>query len=160
MTTRINSRELYYRMKRETDFSPIRDTASREYPDASSDKIAKWLDAFLQWFSLIPNLEPGERIQMLRTVDRIWHAFVLNTKFYRDFCNRYIGCFVDHNPLDAEGDNLTKKAYAQRTLDLLEEQFGNETNEALLFLHEEWTCCMGCGDSFPTRIEIEENALV
>lgn len=149
-----NSRELYQRMKSEMDFSPVLKTIMREMPETPREKIETWMDAFLQWFSLIPNTTVGEPIQMLKTVDRVWHAFILNTKFYRQFCQTYIGCYVDHDPLDAEDGTLPKKAYAQNTLRLLEQHFGNEISPPLLFLHEEATCCLGCSDQYAIRIDV------
>lgn len=31
-------------------------------------------------------------------IDLAWHYFVLFTKDYRDFCDRYFGRFIDHQP--------------------------------------------------------------
>lgn len=38
-------------------------------------------------------------VAMLSTkVDAIWHEFILFTKGYREFCQNYLGKFVDHTP--------------------------------------------------------------
>jgi hypothetical protein len=36
-----------------------------------------------------------------RVVDYSWHAFILDTASYRDFCDRAYGRFLDHFPEDA-----------------------------------------------------------
>jgi hypothetical protein len=112
------------------------------------------LDAFLQWFSLVPQPKEGESLQMLKSVDRIWHAFILNTKLYRAFYQKYIGFYVDHDPLDSEDESLPKAEYARFTLSLLEDEFGSEINPYLKLLEEGATCCMGCGeDAHSVRVK-------
>jgi hypothetical protein len=136
---------LYTRMKSENDFTPILVTAIREV-GVPPEKSEAFLDAFLQWFALIPQLKSGESLQMLKSVDRIWHAFILNTKLYRGFCQKYIGFYVDHDPLDSEDESLPRAEYARLTLSLLEDAFGAEVNPYLRLLEEGATCCMGCGE--------------
>ena len=34
------------------------------------------------------------------TVDEIWHNFILFTKDYSEFCNKFFGKFIHHTPLD------------------------------------------------------------
>ena len=33
-------------------------------------------------------------------VDQGWHAFVIHTRDYREYCAEKYGCFIDHNPTD------------------------------------------------------------
>lgn len=32
-------------------------------------------------------------------LDHMWHNFLMFTKDYREFCNDYLGIFIDHNPI-------------------------------------------------------------
>jgi len=143
----MDSQQLYFRMKAENDFSPILNT-SVECGVKNIEYADKLLDAFLQWFSLIPGLKENQKLQMIREIDPIWHALILNTKFYRVFCEKYIGHFVDHDPTDVELEE-GKEAYASFTLRLLEKNFPTNINKYLYFLEAGATCCTGsgaCGD--------------
>jgi hypothetical protein len=135
-------------MKSENDFTSILKTSVKECGVRNFEHADKLLDAFLQWFSLIPSLKRNERLQMIREIDPIWHSFVLNTKFYRNFCEKYIGHFVDHDPTDVELEE-GKQEYASFTLRMLEKNFPTTINKYLYFLEEGATCCTGsgaCGD--------------
>jgi hypothetical protein len=50
-------------------------------------------------------------------IDEAWHQFLLYTAHYRDFCQTYIGFFVDHQPWDM-AMRLIKKAQNKRFLDV------------------------------------------
>ena len=137
-----------YRRMRATDFAPILQTAMREPGAPTQEELNSLLDAFLQWFSLIPEALDGKPLQMLESVDRIWHAMILNTAFYRRFCDEFIGEYVDHNPMDVtQNTRAMKMAYADHTLVLLKRTYGIRVHPALLALHESITCCCGgsCG---------------
>ncbi len=149
------AQELYRRMKTK-DFSVVIDTAVRECGVKTHERAHELLDAFLQWFALIPEATTIEPLQMLRSVDRIWHAMILNTVFYREFCKEFVGGFVDHNPMDVVRDASGKRAYADHTLMLVERTYGDGANPALYALREDVTCCCGCGDSSPTNPLVEK----
>ncbi len=139
-----------YRQMKEVDFSPVIQTALRESGITTVTEAHDFLDAFLQWFSLIPEALDSQPLQMLESVDRIWHAMILNTAFYRKFCEEFVGEYVDHNPMDVtQNTRATKRAYADYTLALLKRTYGDQVHPALLRLHESITCCCGgsCGSS-------------
>ncbi len=139
----VYARELYRRMKA-VDFSAVITTVLRESNLKTVEEIEPLLDAFLQWFSLVPEALDGKPLQMLESVDPIWHAMILNTAFYRRFCEEFIGEFVDHNPMDVtQNTRAVKRAYADHTLALLRRTYGDSVNPALLSLHDSITCCCG-----------------
>lgn len=95
---------LYEGMKAGFDYDPVVRTAVDEcnVPDAATARYL--LDAFLQWIAALPGKAEGQMYVMLKCdVDRIFHAFVLNSALYREFCNEYMKHFIDHNPLDGRG---------------------------------------------------------
>src|SRR5205823_112792 len=49
------------------------------------------------FFSLIRD-NPGPLAVSRRRVDDLWHTFILFTPQYREFCTRYFGKYVDHQP--------------------------------------------------------------
>lgn len=137
---------LYEEMKGE-NFEAIIASVCNEFGE-TPERAKELLDAFLQWFSLIPFLKSGDVLQMLVSVDKVWHSMILHTRFYREFCRKYVGKYVDHDPLDVQGNSLElKNQYANNTLKMLETYFGTSTNVHLLNLRENLTCCFfkrGC----------------
>ncbi|MFD5796350.1 glycine-rich domain-containing protein [Streptomyces diastatochromogenes] len=61
--------------------------------------------------------QPGQSLAPSELVDYGWHAFILHTVDYAEFCQRVVGSFVHHVPTD-EGEQLTggPRATRERTL--------------------------------------------
>lgn len=138
--THKNAFERYTAMKG-FDCTPIISTALSENPKLEKQAAKEQMDALLQWFALVPEVENGRTLQMLRSTDRLWHAFILNTRIYRDFCNRFMGFYVDHDPIEAKNPKAEKREYADYTLRLLKKEFGEAINPHLTQLKEDVTCC-------------------
>ncbi|MGI5406637.1 glycine-rich domain-containing protein [Streptomyces chartreusis] len=45
---------------------------------------------------------PGQSLAPSKLVDYGWHAFILHTVDYAEFCQRVVGCFVHHVPTDED----------------------------------------------------------
>src|SRR3989344_7838963 len=118
-------------MRESTYFRPIISTLLRERSVSNEAEARNLLDAFLQWIALIPVVERGKVFVMLKTpVDEVFHAFVLNTAFYQEFCQKYFGFFIHHNPLD--GDTSAKiDEGVNYTVDLLEQHYGEQLHPEL-----------------------------
>ena len=56
-----------------------------------------------------------------RAIDAAWHQFLLFTKDYRDFCHRFFGRFLHHQPHDSR--NASKRGGALRTLRVAQSVF-------------------------------------
>ncbi len=139
-------RALHAAMLTAFDFTPVLDTAVQHYGLARAD-AASLFDGLLQWLSAIPFARPGQPIQMVESIDKLWHAFVLNTKLYRRFCDRFFGRYIDHDPLDRHFAELSKKQYARFTLATLSEEFGESLHPAFRDLTQRVGCCFGqCDD--------------
>lgn len=66
---------------------------------------------------------PGESFSPSAMVDKGWHAFILYTKDYAQYCDKAAGRFIHHNPFDEEGveygtDNVMRTVAAMRSHDL------------------------------------------
>lgn len=46
-------------------------------------------------------------------IDAAWHAFILHTRDYAEFCDRYFGRFLHHQPLDASEGTEDSSAEAR-----------------------------------------------
>ena len=139
-------RTLYAAMLTAFDYTPVLDTAVQHCGLARAD-AASLFDGLLQWLSAIPFARPGQPIQQVESIDKLWHAFVLNTKLYRAFCTRFFRRFIDHDPLDRNFAELSKKQYARFTLATLTEEFGETLHPAFRDLTQRVGCCFGqCDD--------------
>lgn len=70
---------------------------------------------------------PDEAIVPCRVVDLFWHQHILDTRAYRDDCQRVFGFFYDHFPyfgLSGPEDAANLENAYERTLELYEANFG------------------------------------
>ena len=76
-------------------------------------------------------------------LDDGWHTFILFTREYRDFCIRYLGKFIHHNPIVRyEGADVQPSAPHSVLLGLAKTEFGDN-------LSKNWLASEGenCNDS-------------
>jgi hypothetical protein len=87
--------------------------------------------ALKDWFSIFAG--NTNRTQFFdfpsKEVDELWHMFILFTKDYREFCQNYIGQFLDHVPLE---DNKSSKFHNLKNLMATFKEV-REKNDCLLF---------------------------
>ena len=78
-------------------------------------------------------------------VDQIWHAHILHTVHYADFCQNVAGRFVDHNPFGDSTSQSERQGAVQTLLQASESVFG--TN---VFAHAKQSAdcgyCGGCSN--------------
>jgi len=60
----------------------------------------------------------------IRQVDVVWHTFLLFTREYAEFCDRYIGGFVHHVPTTSRSRTAPSASGAQSFLEVYKEVFG------------------------------------
>jgi hypothetical protein len=85
-------------------------------------------------------LSPPEKI------DTAWHYFILFTKDYAAFCNRFFGRFIHHQPFVTEEDVLAHLDSGAKCIDRAKALFGE--------LSSNWTegqtlCGKFCSDCKP-----------
>ncbi|WP_254709060.1 glycine-rich domain-containing protein [Streptomyces lunaelactis] len=78
-----------------------------------------------------------------RKVDPGWHAFILHSHEYADFCHRRFGAFLHHNPL--KGQRLRDGAAIKRTVRAIEEM-GYVVDHELWGTAAECNAPSCCGD--------------
>jgi hypothetical protein len=132
---RLHGKALFQQMNDEYDFSNVTWTIQRYNKEITEAKAQEMLQAFLQWFSLAPMDSDDRWITMFQTdVEEAFHAFVLNTALYQDFCSRYLGYFFHHNPLVEEEGPAIESA-ARYTVESLMKEYGDDLHPML----QEWT---------------------
>jgi hypothetical protein len=67
----------------------------------SDDYLQDLLFALQQYYAL-PVLDPFNMHAVSYEVDDVWHAHMLCSKDYADFCNAVVGYFMHHEPLDRD----------------------------------------------------------
>lgn len=122
---------LFNQMKKENDFTIILNTAREKY-GVPADEAETYLDAFLQWFSLLPLVNRKRLYVMLEgRVDDIFHSFILdNDSFYQEFCQRYIGRYMGHHPKDLQSPEALEDG-VQNTLEMFQEYYGEKLHPEL-----------------------------
>lgn len=122
---------LYEGMLSGFDYSQIIWTMRRYNPEMTEERANQLLDAFLQWISLAPLNTNNQWVTMFKTdVEEAFHCFVLNTRLYKKFCDKFLGFFFHHDPLVNESGPEIEAA-ARFTLENLEKSFGSELNPEL-----------------------------
>jgi len=135
-------RPLYDSMRRDFDYSQITWTIRRYNPEMPEERAEELLEAFLQWISIAPLNNDHQWITMFQTeVEEAFHCFVLNTRLYREFCEKFLGFFFHHDPL-VEESGPEIEAAARFTLERLEESFGEDLRPEL----KEWRAQFDSGD--------------
>lgn len=76
------------------------------------------LEQFLQMSN-----EATEPLVPSPAIDAAWHAFLLHTQEYADYCDDQFGRFVHHRPCSTNRPSRSKGTYS-RTRRLAEEHFG------------------------------------
>ena len=79
-----------------------------------------------QRYLIMRVLHPDELPLYSLPIDAVWHAHILFTQKYREFCDKIYGKYLDHRPYPKEEFSARFNEYFQRTLQLYEEAFGKE----------------------------------
>lgn len=132
---------LYDTMQQDVPTNLLVTTIKREHPHLSEETIRCRIDALLQWMATLPLArKDGKTFQMIETVDVAWHAFILHTRQYADFCAKFFGNFIHHDPPENYDEDRT--ADAQYTLARISNEFGNQLNPELKnLLSDDVKCC-------------------
>ena len=115
---------LYQEMK-SFNVRPVISLLKRERWLEDDDAISDAIDGLLQWFAghaVYKHELPY--VMMNGNVDKAFHAFILNTRLYADFCKKHVGFFINHTPLDAEDTNaLVVMGGVDYTVNFLKDSF-------------------------------------
>lgn len=122
------SRLLVVKSELDHSFAKIASTAVFDCGMKSIDESERAWFAFLQWFAAVPNYPGGEGLVMLKgPVDKMWHAFILHTKLYREFCEVHLGFFLEHQPQPG----FPTQASIERTVEFLISQYSTDISPLL-----------------------------
>ena len=57
------------------------------------------------------------------SIDKFWHAFILYTEEYTEFCERHLGGYMHHRPQDHFASTAAISIASRRTMEHLNEMF-------------------------------------
>lgn len=102
------------------------------YADQAND-----LEIECKRFMYLATVAPNLDLAPTKPIDDYWHQFVLFTEEYEEFCVKFSGYFVHHNPL-AGPDH---ESIFKRTQEMVVKLFGEFKSRTLWFLSMPATSC-------------------
>ena len=105
---------------------------------ATTENAQQTFTAFKQ-FMIVCAVKPGPKITS-EPIDHMWHSFLLFTKDYKQFCDNYLGRFINHEPFEqaAPATYLETRAFTK--------QFFGSIDEKLWPIEAKGDCSSGCGE--------------
>lgn len=120
------------------DFSRIGLLVQRQHKH-SLDEINLMIDEYKKYIFLVTKY-PNIGIPMSSRVDDIWHAHIVSTHNYQDFCNQIAGRYINHIPVINDDEvNALSERYINNTRVLMEKYFG--INEHFWPIDSSFACC-------------------
>lgn len=86
-------------------------------------------------FLTLKVLYPNVALVPSKMIDEVWHAHILDTRAYREDCEKVFGRFIDHYPyfgIYGEDDYQMLQAAFAETIELYERHFGDYSGKASL----------------------------
>lgn len=81
-----------------TPSSGVLHSFRRAHPSLTDAQVEQVAAGLRQWFRLHARAGSGSLAMPSRVVDDLWHAFMLHTREYADFCTATLGRFLHHTP--------------------------------------------------------------
>ncbi len=91
----------------------------------------------LKQFLIVCASTPGYKVTS-DAIDSMWHTFLLFTKDYREFCTRYLGKFINHEPFEVP----SPESYLM-TRERAKQMFG-DLDQGLWPVDAKLSCSSGC----------------
>ncbi len=114
---------------KEFDLSKVLTFMVRENYAETIESASLQMDGALQWLAAhaVKCHDPIPYVMLSGNVDDAWHAFLLNTRLYLEFCNEHVGFFIHHTPMDVESANVyIVQGGIEYTVNHLQEVFGDD----------------------------------
>lgn len=86
------------------DFSKTAKKVDRDTHGLTSKYLAEGIENLKRYY-VVALLDPLNEHAVSRYVDPFWHAHVLHTKEYIEFCSTVFDQYIQHQPLDPDGLN-------------------------------------------------------
>ena len=141
--------QLYQSIMSTEDFGPVIRTMQADGVAQTNEECLELIKAFVQWLSIGATTQTESYLMFHGPVDEVFHAMILNTHWYFDFCDTHIGCYVHHDPLDRGTVPDTKIESATRsTILLLDNIWGEDLHPHL----KQWVSDYHAGELQPNMV--------
>ena len=107
------------------DFTNVRLFLARE-KGYSEEEMLAMQEEYLKYMAIRAGY-PEQCTAISAGVDPFWHAHIVFTEAYAEFCEDVCGYFVNHRPPMEGEDELLKASYLENTLRFYEGSFGELT---------------------------------
>ena len=87
------------------DYGPISKKVNRDLNGVPQTYLDNGIEN-LKLYYVVALLDPANRHAVSRQVDPFWHAHVLFTRPYSDFCQHLYGHYIHHTPLDPDDKKM------------------------------------------------------
>lgn len=132
MLSLMSVRELYGQIMNQTDFTQMKSALIVHGKATNQEEADELVKAWVQWLCVGATTNTKSYLMFHGPVDDAFHAAILCTRWYADFCKTHIGCFVHHDPVPPESVNDTEITAAIRgTLMLLSNKWGDDLHPQL-----------------------------
>jgi hypothetical protein len=81
--------------------SSVVNTVVETYPHLASPQVESVLKGLREFFHICREAGPVMVAMPSQVVDVAWHAFILSTRAYQEFCQKAFGRFLHHTPAEA-----------------------------------------------------------
>lgn len=89
------------------DYGDIQKKVSRDLNGVAEPYLKTGIEN-LKLYYVVALLDPLNRHAVSKCVDPFWHAHVLFTRSYRDFCRGIFGHYIHHEPLDPDDKRMVR----------------------------------------------------
>lgn len=92
------------------DYSRIAKKVNLEVHGLTSKYLMEGIENLKRYY-VVALLDPLNEHAVSNFVDRFWHAHIIHTKEYMEFCNSVFGQYIHHKPLDLDDPKETSEVY-------------------------------------------------
>lgn len=87
------------------DYRPVAKKVNRDLNGVPQTYLDQGIENLKRYY-VVALLDPANRHAVSRQVDPFWHAHVLFTRPYSDFCQHLYGHYIHHTPLDPDDQKM------------------------------------------------------
>ncbi|MEE2000395.1 hypothetical protein QWY20_02930 [Alkalimonas sp. MEB108] len=100
------------------------------------DNLLRWL--WLNSYEMEAAHNKGIPIDTSTAViDEMWHNFILFSRDYTEFCHKYFGCYIHHQPMTGKSSNNSKSEdYDSETIQIKHDEFKEDKRKQLELIYE------------------------
>lgn len=95
-----DAKSFFSHIQKFESFDPIVRTLVREKIFNDEVQARYMIDGFMQWFCTGAVKKTKSFVMFNGPLDQVFHAMILNSKWYFDFCTTFTGVYTHHEPVE------------------------------------------------------------